>query len=151
MSLPANFRDTDFSDAAPPMLGYVVALGAVFGLVALGLYWLEQPYRLPNPGLAAYKPPASTAALLTTSAETAMAMEHAARDAAGETTKVSQEAKPAEQKTARVARTRAYAYRAPRVAARPPGYPQYPQNPWGYAQNRGFGGYAQNRGFGGWF
>jgi hypothetical protein len=137
---PADPRGADRS-----MLAYVVALTAIFALFAFGLFWLEQPYALPNPGLAAYKPPAGLSVPLTTSAETMVAMERSARLAAGETkvTQTQADNKAGEEKPPRVVRN--YVVRRPsRVASRPPGFeaqrPSYPSSyPWGYAQNRGFG------------
>src|SRR5215471_1435635 len=156
MSPPTDPHDTDLS-----ILAYVSALAAVFAVFALGLFWLVQPHASPNPGLAAYKPPLGISVPLTTSAETAMAMERSARHAAGEnkTTQAQADNKAGEEKPARVARNYVVR-RVARVAPRPgfdpqrPNYPSsspwgYAQNRWGYAQNRW--GYAQNRGFGGWF
>ena len=79
MSPPTDPHDTDLS-----ILAYVSALAAVFAVFAFGLFWLVQPHASPNPGLAAYKPPLGISVPLTTSAETAMAMERSARHAAGE-------------------------------------------------------------------
>jgi hypothetical protein len=143
MSPPTDPHDTDLS-----ILAYVSALAAVFAGFALGLFWLVQPHASPNPGLAAYKPPPGISVPLTTSAETAMAMERSARHAAGEnkTTQAQADNKAGEEKPARVARN----YVVRRVARVAPQRPNYPSSsPWGYAQNRW--GYAQNRGFGGWF
>ena len=143
MSPPADPHDSDLS-----ILAYVSALAAVFAVFALGLFWLVQPRASPNPGLAAYKPPPGISVPLTTSAETAMAMERSARHAAGEnkTTQAQADNKAGEEKPARVARN----YVVRRVARVAPQRPNYPSSsPWGYAQNRW--GYAQNRGFGGWF
>jgi hypothetical protein len=39
---------------------HLVAYSVAFGCFALGLYTVMQPQRLPNPGLAAYKPPPAT-------------------------------------------------------------------------------------------
>ena len=143
MSPPTDPHDTDLS-----ILAYVSALAAVFAVFALGLFWLVQPHASPNPGLAAYKPPLGISVPLTTSAETAMAMERSARHAAGEnkTTQAQADNKAGEEKPARVARN----YVVRRVARIAPQRPNYPSSsPWGYAQNRW--GYAQNRGFGSWF
>jgi hypothetical protein len=143
MSPPTDPHDTDLS-----ILAYVSALAAVFAGFALGLFWLVQPHASPNPGLAAYKPPPGISVPLTTSAETAMAMERSARHAAGEnkTAQTQADNKAGEEKPARVARN----YVVRRVARVAPQRPNYPSSsPWGYAQNRW--GYAQNRGFGGWF
>ena len=130
----------DPHDSAPSMLAYVAALTAVFALIAFGLYRLVQPSVLPNPGLAAYKAPASIPAPLATSGATAMAMEHSARVAAGDA-KAAPENKAAtgEEKARRAARSyaRSYARRVPRVAARPSFDNR--RSPWGYAQNPGFG------------
>ena len=157
MSPPTDPHDTDLS-----ILAYVSALAAVFAVFALGLFWLVQPHASPNPGLAAYKPPLGISVPLTTSAETAMAMERSARHAAGEnkTTQAQADNKLGEEKPARVARNYV-ARRVARVAPRPGFDPQRPSSPWGfggYAQNQnrwGYAqsrwGYAQNRGFGGWF
>jgi hypothetical protein len=129
------------------MLAYVAALAAVFALFAFGLYRLVQPSVLPNPGLAAYKAPASIPVPLATSADTAMAMEHSARVAAGDA-KAAHETKTAgEEKPTRAARSyaarsyaaRSYARRVPRVAARPSFDNRRPPFSWGYAQNPGFG------------
>jgi hypothetical protein len=145
---------TDPHDADRSILAYVAALTAVFAVFALGLFWLVQPSAAPNPGLAAYKPPPGISVPLTTSAETAMAMERSARHAAGENkaTQAQADNKAGEEKPARVARNYVVR-RVARVAPRPgfdPQRPNYPSSsPWGYAQNRW--GYAQNRGFGSWF
>ncbi|HEY7299030.1 MAG TPA: hypothetical protein VH684_14070 [Xanthobacteraceae bacterium] len=132
----------DLHDVEPSILAYVAALAAVFGLIAFGLYQLVQPSVLPNPGLAAYKAPASIPAPLTTSAEAAMAMEHSARVAAGDS-KAAEETKTAgSEKPTRAARSyaaRSYARRVPRVAARPSYDNRRPPFSWGYAQNPGFG------------
>jgi len=152
MSPPTDPHDTDLS-----ILAYVSALAAVFAVFALGLFWLVQPHASPNPGLAAYKPPAGVSVPLSTSAETAMAMERSARHAAGENKTTQAQAdnkagnKAGEEKPARVARNYVVR-RVARVAPRPGFEAQRPSSPWGfggYAQNRW--GYAQNRGFGGWF
>jgi hypothetical protein len=145
MSPPTDPHDTDLS-----ILAYVSALAAVFAVFALGLFWLVQPHASPNPGLAAYKPPPGISVPLSTSAETAMAMERAARHAAGESKAAQAQAdnKAGEEKPARVARNYVVR-RVARVAPRPAFEAQRPSSPWGYAQSRW--GYAQNRGFGGWF
>ena len=131
---------TDPHDFAPSMLAYVAALAAVFALIAFGLYRLVQPSVLPNPGLAAYKAPASIPVPLTTSAATAMAMEHSARVAAGDAkaeTKTAADEKPT--RATRGYAARSYARRVPRVAARPNFDNRRPPFSWGYAQNPGFG------------
>jgi len=55
------------------MLLYVVLLGCVFAIAALGVRWLYTPAVVPNPGLAAYKPPASITVTLPASADFAPA------------------------------------------------------------------------------
>ena len=131
MSLPSDSRDAEL-----PMLAYVAVLASVFGLFALGLHWLQQPSVIPNPGLAAYKPPPGMAVPLATSSETLMSMEQsaelAARDARGER----QEGKAPEQKQKRTAQT--HSRKPPRVAERRSRWP------WGYAEN-------PYSGFGRWF
>jgi hypothetical protein len=48
---------TDSRDADLSMLAYLVVLATVATVLAYSLYWLRQPYAVPNPGLAAYKAP----------------------------------------------------------------------------------------------
>jgi hypothetical protein len=135
-------RRVDPYDSAPSMLAYLAAFAAVFALIAFGLYRLVQPSVLPNPGLAAYKAPASIRAPLATSAATAMAMEHSARVAAGDAKAAPENKTASEEKTTRAARSyaaRSYARRAPRVAARPGFDNRRPPFSWGYAQTPGFG------------
>ena len=129
-------------DSAPSMLAYVAAVAAVFALIAFGLYRLVQPSVLPNPGLAAYKAPASISVPLATSASTAMAMEHSARVAAGDAKAAPENKTASEEKTPRAARSyaaRSYARRVPRVAARPGFDNRRSSFSWGYAQTPGFG------------
>src|SRR5437870_2644623 len=52
MALRTDSRDADLS-----MLAYLVVLATVATVLAYSLYWLRQPYIVPNPGLAAYKAP----------------------------------------------------------------------------------------------
>jgi hypothetical protein len=44
-------------DADLPILAYLMMLAALFAGFAYGLVWLLSPRSVPNPGLAAYKPP----------------------------------------------------------------------------------------------
>ena len=127
MSLPSDRRGADL-----PMLGYAAILASVFGLLALGLYWLQKPQVIPNPGLAAYRPATAAPGPLAMSPETAMAMERSAQRAAG-VLPVEREAKPPEQKAERTAQTTIRA--VPPMASRPTTDPRRPQGPFGFAQN----------------
>jgi hypothetical protein len=113
------------------MLGYAAILASVLGLLALGLYWLQKPQVIPNPGLAAYRP-AATSGSVAMSPETAMAMERSAQRAAG-VVPVEREAKLPEQKPERTAQTTIRA--VPPGASRPAIDPRRPQGPFGFAQN----------------
>ena len=114
------------------MLGYAAILATVLGLFGLGLYWLQKPQIIPNPGLAAYRPAAATANPLAVSPETAMAMERSARRAAG-VIPVERDAKPPEQRAERTAQSNIRT--VPPGASRPATDPRRPQGPWGFAQN----------------
>src|SRR5258705_6481504 len=48
---------TDSHDADLSILTYLVLLATFAAVLAYSLYWLRQPYVVPNPGLAAYKAP----------------------------------------------------------------------------------------------
>src|ERR1700747_1012604 len=94
--------DTDGADL--PMVGYVGMLATIVGLLAVGLYWLQKPYIIPNPGVAAYNPGTKLAGPLATSPDTAMAMERSAKLAAG-IAGAEREATPPEQKPGRTAQS----------------------------------------------
>jgi hypothetical protein len=116
-----------------PMLSYAAILASLLGLLALGLYWLQKPHVIPNPGLAAYRPATATANPLAMSPETAMAMERSAQRAAG-VIPAERDAKPPEQKPERTAQSNIRT--VPLVASRPAIDPRRSQGPWGFAQNR---------------
>jgi len=127
MSLPSDRRGADL-----PMLSYAAIMASVLGLLALGLYWLQKPQVIPNPGLAAYRPATAAPGPLAMSPETAMAMERSAQRAAG-VLPVEREAKPPEQKAERTAQTTIRAVSP--MASRPTTDPRRPQGPFGFAQN----------------
>jgi hypothetical protein len=120
------------SGADLPMLGYVVILATVLGAFALGLYWLQKPYPIPNPGLAAYRPATQTAGALALSSDTEMAMERSARVAAG-LAPIGREPNGPEQNPERTAQSNIR--RPAPVASRPVIDQRRPQGPWGFAQN----------------
>jgi hypothetical protein len=127
MGLPSDRRGADL-----PMLGYAAILATVLGLFALGLYWLQKPHVIPNPGLAAYRPATAAPGPLAMSPETAMAMERSAQRAAG-VLPVEREAKTPEQKAERTAQTTIRA--VPPMASRPATDARRPQGLFGFAQN----------------
>ena len=47
-------------ETAAPIAGYLAVCMFVYGLFGFGFYNMFQPHKLPNPGLAAYKPPPAT-------------------------------------------------------------------------------------------
>jgi len=65
MARRSRYTDSGLGAALTIYLGVCVGLTACFGA---GLYWLMQPSVFPNPGLAAYKPPASFVVTFTGSA-----------------------------------------------------------------------------------
>jgi hypothetical protein len=69
MNVPSDRHGADL-----PILGYAAMLATVLGLFAFGLYWLQKPHVIPNPGLAAYRPVAGMAGSAALSPDTAMAM-----------------------------------------------------------------------------
>ena len=125
-----SFADRRGADL--PMLGYAAILASVLGLLAVGLYWLQKPHIIPNPGLAAYRPATAAPGSLAMSPETTMAMERSAQRAAG-VTSVQAEGKPPEQRPERTAQTTIRA--VPPMALRPAIDPRRPQGPFGFAQN----------------
>ena len=124
-----GFADRGGADL--PMLSYAAILASLLGLLALGLYWLQKPHVITNPGLAAYRPATAVAGPLAMSPETAMAMERSAQRAAG-MLPVEREAKPLEQRPERTAQSN---IRTVPVASRPATDARRPQGPFGFAQN----------------
>ena len=115
-----------------PMLSYAAILASLLGLLALGLYWLQKPHVITNPGLAAYRPATAVAGPLAMSPETAMAMERSAQRAAG-VIPVERDAKPPEQRAERTAQSNIRT--VPPGASRPATDARRPQGPFGFAQN----------------
>jgi hypothetical protein len=56
MARRSRYTDSGLGAALTIYLGVCVGLTTCFGA---GLYWLMEPSVFPNPGLAAYKPPAN--------------------------------------------------------------------------------------------
>jgi hypothetical protein len=125
-----SFAD-DRRGAELPMFAYAAILASLLGLLALGLYWLQKPHVIPNPGLAAYRPTTGAAGPVAVSPETAMAMERSAQRAAG-VIPVERDAKPPEQRAERTAQSN---IRTVPVASRPATDARRPQGPFGFAQN----------------
>jgi hypothetical protein len=120
----------------------LLAYTFVFGLFAIALYWLLQPHRAANPGLAAYEPPPGTvisyqlpARLLAQNgrAPPLAAIESAADETTGRSAKV---AEPAPETTTKVAAatertTQPRKRKRPKVQAAQ----RERRNPWGnYAE-----------------
>ncbi len=56
-----TFRDRPQTEGVGVALGiHLATYTFVFGLFSVFLYWLLQPIKVPNPGLAAYEPPPAT-------------------------------------------------------------------------------------------
>ena len=69
MARRSRYTDSGLGAALTIYLGVCVGLTTCFGA---GLYWLMQPSVFPNPGLAAYKPPANFVVTFTGSASQSM-------------------------------------------------------------------------------
>jgi hypothetical protein len=151
VSAGMRVRDCSQAEGTTAALGVsLLAYTVVFGLFAIALYWLLQPHRVQNPGLAAYEPPPGTvisyqlpARLLAQNGQAPplAAVESAADETTGRSAKVAELAPEAATKVA-AAPERAT---QPRKPKRPRVVQRERRNPWGdYAESYwSYGGYRR--------